>query len=172
MENENLNETKEKMIKKAKSIGDAIEILVYLLIIMIILGAIVGTIGGIVMWIDGATYMEIINEIGGLLNIEIDFSTIYGTIEIVVKVITTISTIVGLIALAKVFKNTAKEKTPFSLNNIKNMKRISRCAIIIFLATLFSQTESIGAVYVLAICGMEYIFRYGYKLQVESDETL
>ena len=172
MKNEKLNETKDEMIKRTKKIGDTIETLVILLIIMITLGVIVGIIGGIAMLSDGATLMETINEMGAILNIKLDFSTMSGIAEIFSKVITIALSIVALLSLAKIFKNTAKEGTPFSLDNIKNMKKVSTCAIINFWVTLFLQTKGIGAVYVIAICGMEYIFRYGYKLQVESDETL
>ena len=172
MENEKLNKTREEMIKKAKKIGECFEMLVGLVIIIIVLGSILGTINGIVMWSEGATFMEIVNDTGDILSVKMDISTIGGIIEIIVKAITTILSIVAVMALSKVFKNTAKDGTPFSLSNTKNMKKISRCAVIIFFATFFSPTQSIGAVYPLAICGMEYIFRYGYKLQLESDETL
>ena len=172
MKKENLNDEKEKMIKKTKSIGDVIEICVYLLIIMIALGIISGIIDGIIMWKDGYAFIDIVKEWTSFYNIEIDFSTNKWIVECIARVIKIVVTIVGTMALAKVFLNTAKEETPFTIENIKNLRKISCSAIIIFWVSCFIPNSGIGAIYVCAICGIEYIFRYGYKLQLESDETL
>lgn len=176
MENENLNQTKEKMIKRCKKIGDVMEIGFWLIIIMLILGAAVLVLDASVMWRDGASGMEIINSstslIMDLFNIEKDFTEINAIKESIIGIIVSILSSIVLYALAKIFQNTSKDETPFSVDNVKNMKKISVCAYIVFIVTLFSQVYGLGLIYVLAIGGIEYIFKYGYQLQLESDETL
>lgn len=176
MENENLNKTKENMIKKCKKIGDVLETGFWFFIIILIVFLIIGIMNAIVFWEEGASSIEIINEltymIRDLFNIDTDFSDINSIKETIIGMIVSILSFVVLHALSKIFINTAKDETPFSMTNIKNMRKISICAYIVFFITLFSSNYGLGAIYVIAIGGIEYIFRYGYKLQIESDETL
>ena len=70
-------------------------------------------------------------------------------------------------------QNTGK---PFSANTLKNMNRLTLIIIIWAIISLFSIFSNvkigIGLVPASIICVLKYIFEYGYKLQIESDETL
>ncbi|MBO4816618.1 MAG: hypothetical protein J5507_07040 [Clostridia bacterium] len=75
--------------------------------------------------------------------------------------------------ISKEIQNTGK---PFSANTLKNMNILTTIIIIwaiISLFNIFSNVEiTIGLVPASIICVLKYIFEYGYKLQIESDETL
>ena len=170
MKKENLNITKEKMIIKCKKIGNVMEVAFWLVIIMLIIAGIASLIG---ICSEGLSAIEIIYEtLRDKFNIGTEFSEIDAIKETIISIAITILNLIILYSLSKVFTNTAKDETPFSMNNVKNLKKISICAYIVFFITIFSQIHSLGLIYVLAIAGIEYIFRYGYKLQLESDETL
>ena len=62
-------------------------------------------------------------------------------------------------------------ETPFTEENIANMKMISICATIMWILMTTSIINA-GIIYIFAIWIMYYIFKYGYELQLESDETL
>ena len=76
-----------------------------------------------------------------------------------------------LVKIAKILDNIVKKETPFTEENIANMKRISVCATIMWIL-MTSSIFNAGIIYILAIWIMYYIFNYGYQLQLESDETL
>ena len=75
--------------------------------------------------------------------------------------------------ICREIKNTGK---PFSKNIVKNMNVLTRIiiiwAIISLFTTIFEINIGIGFVPACIICVLKYIFEYGYKLQIESDETL
>ena len=75
--------------------------------------------------------------------------------------------------ICKEIQNTGK---PFSANTLKNMNRLTSIIIIWAIISLFSIFSNvkigIGLVPASIICVLKYIFEYGYKLQIESDETL
>lgn len=76
-----------------------------------------------------------------------------------------------LVKIAKILDNIVKKETPFTEENIANMKKISICATIMWILMTTSIFNA-GIIYILAIWIMYYIFNYGYQLQMESDETL
>ena len=110
-----------------------------------------------------------------LLNIKTNFGDITAIKETILKVVIHILSLNIWHALSKMFLNASKDETPFSLVNIKNMKRISISLSIIILAIVISSEYTFNSLCLLSlftINGIDYIFRYGYKLQQESDETL
>ena len=76
-----------------------------------------------------------------------------------------------LVKIAKILDNIVKKETPFTEENIANMKKISICATIMWILMTTSIFNA-GIIYILAIWIMYYVFNYGYQLQLESDETL
>ena len=176
MENEKLNKTKEEMIKKCKKIGDMLEIAFWLAIIWLVVFTFIGIINSIGILSAGGSVVEIVNEIilpiRNVFDMDTDISEMNAIKETIISIVIIILNLTLLRALSKIFISTSKNETPFSMDNVKNMKKISRCLYIEFFISLFSQTHALGLVYVVAIGGIEYIFRYGYKLQIESDETL
>lgn len=177
MENKNSKNTQEKMIKKCKDLGSLLNFVFWFDIVIIIISVVAGTIiGAIDMWTSGSSGIVIIDAITMLINIflklGIDFSQMNVIKESIITIITYILSLIILHSLAKIFINSSKDETPFSIKNVKNLRTISICLDIIFLVTLFSETHGIGLIYPLTITGIEYIFRYGCKLQLESDETL
>ena len=73
--------------------------------------------------------------------------------------------------ISAILKNTVENKTPFTSNNIRSMNIISIDSTILWIATT-PFIINVGLIFVLAIWIMSYIFKYGYELQLESDETL
>ena len=73
-----------------------------------------------------------------------------------------ISLVTILDLLAKILLDSIKQKTPFVKKNIKRMKLMAICSI------LYSH----GLLYFIIIIMVTQLFKYGYELQVESDELL
>ena len=76
-----------------------------------------------------------------------------------------------LVKIAKILDNIVKKETPFTEENIGNMKKISICATIMWIL-MTTSIFNVGIIYIFAIWIMYYVFNYGYQLQIESDETL
>jgi len=84
----------------------------------------------------------------------------------------------------KLFNNIKNEKTPFSLDNVKFIKKISYLMIALILITPISDAvfsiisgvsnggdspfEIINVLEILIIFSMSYIFEYGYEIQKDS----
>ena len=84
----------------------------------------------------------------------------------------------------KLFNNIKNEKTPFSLDNVKFIKKISYLMIALILITPISDAvfsiisgvsnggdspfEIINVLEILIIFSMSYIFEYGYEMQKDS----
>lgn len=72
--------------------------------------------------------------------------------------------------LSKIFKTIEEEGTPFTLDNIKYLNKIDKYAVILF---VFGTTNiSISLLSLIIISAISYIFKYGYRIQQEVDETL
>ena len=69
-----------------------------------------------------------------------------------------------------IFKEILNTGSPFSEKAVKNMKKMSILSILLFLFGVGGLKISIMSV--IIIISLTYIWRYGYKLQKESDETL
>lgn len=69
----------------------------------------------------------------------------------------------------KIFNDSIEKKTPFTENNVKNMKKMVG-AVVVFCTT---QMPILGlAIFTIIIVTIYQIFNYGYLLQKESDELL
>jgi len=73
------------------------------------------------------------------------------------------SLIIILECLRRMMSDTYKQKTPFLKQNINRMR-------IIAVSSVFYSTQT--AHYVIVLMAIVELFKYGYKLQQESDETL
>ena len=88
--------------------------------------------------------------------------------------------------LGKLFKNISRGTTPFTLDNIEHMRRMSKymiCAIILpmivsILYLLVADIDFginfglIDVVEILFVLAMSFVFKYGYELQNESKTTI
>ena len=72
--------------------------------------------------------------------------------------------------LGKIFGNIEKEGTPFTKENVKKLSVINLFAGILFI--FGTPNISIGLISIIIISAVTYIFKYGYKIQQEIDETL
>ena len=72
--------------------------------------------------------------------------------------------------LGKIFGNIEKEGTPFTKENVKKFSVINLFAVILFI--FGTPNISIGLISIIIISAVTYIFKYGYKIQQEIDETL
>ena len=66
------------------------------------------------------------------------------------------------------FKETSQDAKPFTANNVKRLNNISWLTFGLWLTT----NTNVGIIVVLSIFALNKVFKYGYKLQIESDETL
>lgn len=168
MENENFNITKEKMIKRCNLFAKILTVLVWVFVISVMF-TIIG--GALVAILPGEE--EIVESFSEVMTHEdVEEEDKMSGVKLVSSVANVILGIVLLELLVKLFKNTVKHQTPFVEENIKCMRRMSIISIISFIISFFGLTIGIGLMSVLSICGMYYIFKYGYYLQLESDETL
>lgn len=71
--------------------------------------------------------------------------------------------------LRKIFNDSIENKTPFTENNVKNMKKMVG-AVVIFGAAQMSILSLV--IFTIIIVTIYQIFNYGYLLQKESDELL
>lgn len=72
--------------------------------------------------------------------------------------------------LGNIFGNIEKEGTPFTKENVKKLSVINLFAVILFI--FGTPNISIGLISIIIISAVTYIFKYGYKIQQEIDETL
>ena len=69
-----------------------------------------------------------------------------------------------------IFKEILNIGSPFTEKAVKNMKKMSILSILLFLLGIGGLKISLMSVIIIIF--LTYIWRYGYKLQKESDETL
>ena len=89
-------------------------------------------------------------------------------------IITAIMQIIIIENVRKMFKQISINGKPFTEYNVEKMKNISKYSVIMWIAGFFIDFSfaGIGIVTVVVLCAVSTIFKYGYKLQIESDETL
>ena len=89
-------------------------------------------------------------------------------------IITAIMQIIIIENVRKMFKQISIDGKPFTEYNVEKMKNISKYSVIMWIAGFFIDFSfaGIGIVTVVVLCAVSTIFKYGYKLQIESDETL
>lgn len=172
MENENLNQTKEKMIKKCRIFGNILRAIKWFAIILSIV--LIASIGIMIKY-TGEEEIDSSNELIGENNIiveSLESSQEEIPVEGIASLLGLICSFVLIDSIGKVFLNIAKGGTPFTENIIKSIKDICVFSTIIWFVGLFSSAFDMGLVCLLIIWAMYYIFKYGYQLQKESDETL
>lgn len=70
----------------------------------------------------------------------------------------------------KLFDNISKAQTPFTQDNIRLIRKID---ILACFAYIFgNEVFSIGLVFLLVLTAISYVFKYGYTLQKEVNETV
>ena len=171
MGNENLNQTKEIMIKRCRTFGNILRAIKWVAIVLSVV--LIAGIGTMIYWtgeeID--TSNELIGE-NNIVEESIESDQEEIPVEGFASLLGLICSFVLIDSLGKVFLNIAKEETPFAKNIIKSIKDICVFSTIIWFIGLFSPAFNMGLVCLLIIWAMYYIFKYGYQLQLESDETL
>lgn len=90
--------------------------------------------------------------------------------QILVVFLDYMCTVVIVNTLAKIFGNVETEGTPFTKENVKDLSVINVFAGILFV--FGTPNISIGLISLIIISAITYIFKYGYKIQQEVDETL
>ena len=167
MEKKNVKDVKSQMIKICKALSFFISVLKWIFILGIIFGIVLSL--AMVKKIDGnieetAGQYNQINE----SNDNIEKNQKGGDIKEDIIGLYQVLLIWGIIeCIDKIMKEIIKKETPFTEKNIKLMEKISFAS----LASMFV-IEGIGIIHVVVIVIMTYIFKYGYVLQTESDETL
>jgi len=167
MEKKNVKDVKSQMIKICKILSFFIAILKWIFILGVIFGIV--SVFAIVKKEEGN-----IEETTGQYNqinestVDIEKTSNSEETESDMIKLSQIIFIGGMIILIdKIMKETIKSETPFTEKNIKLMEKISAISLIsIFIV------EGIGIIHAFVIVIMTYIFKYGYILQTESDETL
>lgn len=172
MENKNVNETKEKMIKVFEKLGKATRIVKYMLVILLVTGISIGVLSNVGLELANESIMQAIDQMTGKVD-ESSNADAMETSEIVNGILATITVVVIAFivdTLEKIFKNTVEKETPFTEENIKNLKKISIVSVIA--CVVCARALDLSFIYAIAICSIYYMFKYAYLLQQESDETL
>lgn len=175
--------TKEKMIKSCKLFSNVILVLEILMIIGAVLLVIVGISIGIAIAgaeVNENEYIiennleenanEIISETEEIVTSENLYINENDALDSIRTVIRFIASIVIIDMIRRILKNTAKDETPFSKGNLKKIEVIDICMFICWICKI--ELITIEIIYLLLINCIYLIFKYGYELQIESDETL
>ena len=79
--------------------------------------------------------------------------------------------------VAKLFENFVNNTTPFTLGNVRLIKKIGKTSIVLAILELIATgfggatlSGGIGIVTILIIYAFSYIFEYGYELQKQTEE--
>lgn len=189
MKQQNLIETKERMLKVFKIGGKIITIFKWIIIVSLIMGGILAVSSSLILNgpDDMANNTEVSEEIKNILeesqksNDELEENMIQGDslgILLLKGIIIPIILIVMasiIDNLERIFKTTVQKETPFVEENIKYMRRINIMSLVLFITMniLFvGMAIDIGIFFLVIIFAITYLFKFGYILQQESDETL
>lgn len=103
-------------------------------------------------------------------------SPIIARVFIICEICDYIITVFLLEYLKKIFGEIADKGTPFTEYNIKYLDKIRNIVIIAgivrVIAILFSIRAGMGLGLIMVILSISSIFKYGYKLQIQADETI
>lgn len=178
MEKEEVIDTKEKMLKGCKKVRKILTAFQWFIAIMFIFVAISIILNGLltnnlisadikektsVVWQTVENINSITEKVDEVKNTEEN--------SYLIEIVTFISMIIILDFLVKIFKSTEENATPFTEKNIKYIKYIGILVWIIHCAITVDFFD-FTFVLAIAISSLYYIFKYGYQLQIESDETL
>lgn len=73
--------------------------------------------------------------------------------------------------IRRIFKETSEKETPFTEGNIKKMRMISNI-LTFWLVWIIPEFNLQSILFIVLLVAIENIFRYGFELQNESDETI
>lgn len=176
-EKENIS-TKEKLVKNCKTTSIIVLVIELLLLIVPIVFCATGNTQEMLMYINKETPEDYIIKdsiIENDIEIPVDSKEKFKAedrrySEFGYNVVSYITSIVILDIIRRMLKDTAKAETPFSEGNLKKLTQIDACitANIIFTPSLFTK----DLIYIVLVSSIYLIFKYGYELQTESDETL
>ena len=177
----------EKMKKSFKSYGKIAEVIESILLIVPIVLLVISLVMGIAMLVgdnqdDRFKNSMVQSEQGEEISERQFLKDLIGedykefeemsNVQITIKVICIIAeyiiTILILDNLKKMFKETSQDAKPFTEANVKRLNNISWLTFALWLTT----NTNVGIVVVISIFALNKVFKYGYKLQIESDETL
>ena len=178
MGNNNLINTEEKIKRKYKSLNELIVIiLIFLFIPFLIMIFIFNPVNEVQYnqaseYIQSEDYKEYdIIEI--FIN---EHPKIFSTFYYIVSICSFACLYSLLIIISKMCKEIQNTGKPFSDKTLKYMniltKVVALWAIISLFNGIFGVKIGIGLIPASILCVLKYIFEYGYKLQIESDETL
>ena len=185
MKQQNLIETKERMLKVFKIVGKIIVVMKWIIIISLIIGGLSSVFStliatGVVDFANNPAIQQMIEETEKSGEV-LDANMIQGE-NLGVMLLKGIIIPIILIAMASVIDNferickaTVKKETPFIEENIKYMRRINIMSLVMFIGIniLFGGFAIDVGIFFLAIMfAFSYLFKFGYILQQESDETL
>ena len=99
-----------------------------------------------------------------------EFKRFVAISQIIIVFLDYICLVIIVDTLGRIFGNVEKEGTPFTKENVKKLSVINLFAVILFI--FGTPNISIGLISIIIISAITYIFKYGYKIQQEIDETL
>lgn len=87
--------------------------------------------------------------------------------------------------LEKLFKNISNDDTPFTLENVECLKKMSYYMLASFIISVLGNSVvssiigkdmgmniGINVIYILVVYAFRFVFEYGYNIQQESDSTI
>lgn len=176
-EKENIS-TKERLVKNCKATSIIVLVIELVMVIVPIIFCATGNTQEMLMYINNETPEDyIIKEsiIENEIEIPIDSKEQFKAEDMKYNkfgynLVSYITSIAILDIIRRMLKDTAKHETPFSEGNLKKLTLIDGCITtnIIFTPSLFTK----DIIYIILVSSIYLIFKYGYELQTESDETL
>lgn len=115
------------------------------------------------------SFNDVLNDItdGAFKEYE-EMPVVFKIVKIICLIATFIIHIIILDNLKNMFIEISQDAKPFTEKNVKRLNNISWLTF----ALLFISELNIGLITVICIFALNKVFKYGYKLQIESDETL
>lgn len=74
--------------------------------------------------------------------------------------------------IEKILRNTEEAKTPFTENNIVLLDKIKGLVFVSFITMFLGNKFGMSLIPLVVVIGLIGVFKHGYKLQQEVDETL
>ena len=173
--NSNLG-AKEQMIKNCGILGKVMQCIEALLIaIPILIIVVLVSVAGMIFMTGTEENMiptqeELIVEDTADI-VETEEITEQGVIKIIANIIKYVLTIVIVDILRRIFMSTKIKETPFTKDNVRSMRVLSIIAVVEWILAVLSGIGS-SLIFVVTIMAISHVFKYGYELQVEADETL
>ena len=176
MENQNLFETKEKMLNVFTKLNKITSIAKKIIIVLIVVSCISCFAAGIIAGMgaekitDNEQIIQFFDEIAQKLEnptqeTEMVDASMYLSAFAALFLMAFI-----LDELGKIFYYTVENKTPFTKENVKCLKEI--CIGSVVGCVITSKFFDLSLIYAITMSAIYYMFKFAYILQQESDETL